>query len=132
MFWATHSVHHQSEEFTSGFTPEGPGVTNTDVKPSALRSFDPNTPPVDLEALRVRDTIGMQHMDVTGALLVAGIVAGVPWNQFLTVFTTMSQRTFSPKGVLADAKLVADGYRYGPKNLPEVWFRTSARRHPGG
>jgi len=52
----------------------------------------------------------------TGALLAAGI----PASQLLDVYTTQSKDIFTPTGVIADAKRVADGYVYDPKNLQKV------------
>ncbi len=56
----------------------------------------------------------------TGALLAAGIAAGIPASQMLTVYTTQSQRVFTPTGALADVKRVADGYMFNPTNLEKV------------
>lgn len=56
----------------------------------------------------------------TGALLAAGIAAGVPASELLTVYSTQSQKVFTPTGVIADAKLIAEGYMYDPKNLQGV------------
>jgi len=56
----------------------------------------------------------------TGALLAAGVAAGIPASQLLTVYTTESQKVFTPTGVIADAKRVAEGYMYNPQNLEKV------------
>jgi patatin-like phospholipase/acyl hydrolase len=56
----------------------------------------------------------------TGALLAAGVAAGIPASELLTVYTTRSKEVFTPAGLIADAKRVADGYMYGPANLRKV------------
>ena len=56
----------------------------------------------------------------TGALITAGVAAGVPATDLLAVYTQHSKEIFTPTGILADAKLVAEGYRYDPKNISKV------------
>jgi uncharacterized protein len=56
----------------------------------------------------------------TGALLTAAIAAGVPAAEMLQVYTQRSKEIFTPTGLIADAKLVAEGYRYDPKRLHNV------------
>jgi len=56
----------------------------------------------------------------TGALLAAGIAAGIPASELLSVYTTRSKDVFTPTGVIADAKRVAAGFMYDPKNLHKV------------
>jgi patatin-like phospholipase/acyl hydrolase len=56
----------------------------------------------------------------TGALLAAGVAAGVPASELLTVYTTRSKEVFTPTGLLADAKRVTEGFMYDPKNLHKV------------
>ena len=56
----------------------------------------------------------------TGALLAAGVAAGIPARELLTVYTTRSKEVFTPTGLIADAKRVADGYMYDPENLRTV------------
>jgi len=56
----------------------------------------------------------------TGALLAAGVAAGIPASELLTVYTTRSREVFTPAGLIADAKRVADGYMYDPANLRTV------------
>jgi patatin-like phospholipase/acyl hydrolase len=56
----------------------------------------------------------------TGALLAAGVAAGVPASQLLEVYTTQSKEVFTPTGLIADAKRVAEGFMYDPKNLQKV------------
>jgi patatin-like phospholipase/acyl hydrolase len=56
----------------------------------------------------------------TGALLAAGVAAGIPASELLTVYTTRSKEVFTPTGLIADAKRVGDGYMYDPSNLRTV------------
>jgi patatin-like phospholipase/acyl hydrolase len=56
----------------------------------------------------------------TGALLAAGVAAGIPASQMLTVYSTQSKQIFTPTGAIADIKRVADGYMYDPANLRKV------------
>jgi patatin-like phospholipase/acyl hydrolase len=56
----------------------------------------------------------------TGALLAAGVAAGIPANELLAVYTTKSTRIFTPTGTIADIKRVADGYMYDPTNLQKL------------
>jgi patatin-like phospholipase/acyl hydrolase len=56
----------------------------------------------------------------TGALLAAGVAAGIPAGQLLAVYTTRSKEVFTPTGAIADAKRIADGYMYNPANLRKV------------
>jgi len=50
----------------------------------------------------------------TGALLAAGVAAGVPASQMLDVYTGQSNKIFTPTGVIADARRVTEGYMYDP------------------
>jgi len=68
----------------------------------------------------VRDHIAYCAGTSTGALLTAAISAGVPAAQILDIYTSRSKQIFTPTGVLADAKLVAEGFRYNPANLRDV------------
>ena len=56
----------------------------------------------------------------TGALLAAGIAAGIPARELLAVYTTRSNEVFTPTGLVANAKRVVDGYMYDPANLQKV------------
>src|ERR1035438_8819878 len=56
----------------------------------------------------------------TGALLAAGVAAGIPASELLTVYTTRSKEVFTPTGVIADAKRIAKGYMYDPARLQKV------------
>jgi len=56
----------------------------------------------------------------TGALLAAGVAAGIPASRLLDVYAAQSKEIFTPSGVIADAKRVAEGYMYDPKNLQKV------------
>lgn len=56
----------------------------------------------------------------TGALLAAGVAAGIPASELLAVYTTRSKDVFTPTGLVANAKRVVDGYMYDPANLRKV------------
>jgi predicted acylesterase/phospholipase RssA len=56
----------------------------------------------------------------TGALLAAGVAAGIPASELLEVYTTRSKDVFTPTGLIADAKRVAEGFMYDPKRLRTV------------
>ncbi len=56
----------------------------------------------------------------TGALLTAAIAAGVPATDMLTVYTQKSHQVFTPTGLIADAKLLAEGYMYDPRHMRDV------------
>jgi hypothetical protein len=56
----------------------------------------------------------------TGALLAAGVAAGVPAAALLKVYTDRSREVFTPSGLLADAKRVARGFMYDPQRLHDV------------
>ena len=67
-----------------------------------------------------RDHIDFCAGTSTGALLTAAVAAGVPAADLLKVYTEQSHEIFTPTGALADAKRVAVGYMYDPKNLEGV------------
>jgi predicted acylesterase/phospholipase RssA len=56
----------------------------------------------------------------TGALLAASVAAGVPASELLTVYTARSRQVFTPSGLIADAKRIARGFMYDPRNLYDV------------
>lgn len=56
----------------------------------------------------------------TGALLAAGVAAGIPASELLAVYTTRSKDVFAPTGLAANAKRIVDGYMYDPANLRKV------------
>jgi hypothetical protein len=67
-----------------------------------------------------RDLFSYVSGTSTGALLAAGIAAGVPASELLTVYTTRSREVFTPSGAIAAAKRVATGFMYDPRRLREV------------
>jgi len=58
----------------------------------------------------------------TGALLAAGVAAGIPASEMLKVYTEKSKDIFKPSGILSTAKQIAKGYKYEPVNLHRVLF----------
>jgi patatin-like phospholipase/acyl hydrolase len=67
-----------------------------------------------------RDLFSYVSGTSTGALLAAGVAAGIPASQLLTVYTTQSKNVFTPTGVFADAKRIAEGFMYDPRRLRDV------------
>jgi len=67
-----------------------------------------------------RDHIAYCAGTSTGSLVTAAIAAGIPAAQILKIYTDRSKEIFTPTGAIADAKLVAEGYRYNPANLRDV------------
>jgi patatin-like phospholipase/acyl hydrolase len=67
-----------------------------------------------------RDLFSYVSGTSTGALLAAGVAAGIPASQLLTVYTTQSKSVFTPTGVFADAKRIAEGFMYDPRRLRDV------------
>ncbi len=67
-----------------------------------------------------RDHIAYCAGASTGALLTAAIAAGIPAADILKIYTERSKEIFTPTGVIADAKRVAEGFMYDPKHLRDV------------
>jgi predicted acylesterase/phospholipase RssA len=67
-----------------------------------------------------RDHIAYCAGASTGALLTAAVAAGVPAADILKIYTGRSKEIFTPTGPIADAKRIAEGYMYDPKNLRDV------------
>jgi hypothetical protein len=67
-----------------------------------------------------RDHIDYCAGTSTGALLAAGVAAGVPAADLLKVYTGRSREVFTPSGLLADVKRVARGFMYDPQHLHDV------------
>jgi uncharacterized protein len=56
----------------------------------------------------------------TGALLAAGVAAGIPAVELLAVYTTRSMEVFTPAGAIAEARRIAERFMYDPKRLHKV------------
>src|SRR5437868_6350143 len=67
-----------------------------------------------------RDHIDFCAGTSTGALLAAGIAAGIPASELLKVYTDRCREIFRPTGLLADLKRGVQGFMYDPKNLYKV------------
>jgi predicted acylesterase/phospholipase RssA len=67
-----------------------------------------------------RDHIAYCAGTSTGGLLTAAVAAGIPAADILKIYTDRSKQIFTPTGLIADAKLVAEGFRYNPANLRDV------------
>jgi uncharacterized protein len=99
-------------------------MTNTlSINGGGIRGIIPCSVLVGLEQQTgklTRDVFSYVAGTSTGALLAAGVAAGIPATDLLTVYTTRSQQIFTPTGLIADAKRVAEGFEYDPKNLQNV------------
>jgi len=67
-----------------------------------------------------RDHIAYCAGTSTGALLTAAIAAGIPAADILKIYTDRSKEIFTPTGIIADAKRVAEGFMYNPTHLRDV------------
>jgi patatin-like phospholipase/acyl hydrolase len=67
-----------------------------------------------------RDHIDYCAGTSTGALLTAGVAAGVPAASMLKVYTDRSDEIFTPTGLIAQARRFAEGFMYDPKHLRDV------------
>jgi patatin-like phospholipase/acyl hydrolase len=67
-----------------------------------------------------RDHVHLCAGTSTGALLTAGVAAGIPAKDLLKVYTDRAGEIFTPTGVIAEAKRVAEGFMYDPKHLQKV------------
>ena len=67
-----------------------------------------------------RDHIAYCAGTSTGSLLTAAIAAGIPATDILKVYTGRSKEIFTPTGIVADAKRVAEGFMYDPVHLRDV------------
>ena len=67
-----------------------------------------------------RDHIDYCAGTSTGALLTAAVSLGIPAADLLKVYTDRSGEIFTPTGLLADAKRVAEGFMYNPQHLHDV------------
>jgi predicted acylesterase/phospholipase RssA len=93
------------------------------IRGGGIRGIIPTCCLMKLEAQLgglTRDHIAYCAGASTGALLTAAVAAGVPAADILKIYTGRSKEIFTPTGVIADAKRVAEGYMYDPKNLRDV------------
>jgi hypothetical protein len=67
-----------------------------------------------------RDHIAYCAGTSTGALLAAAIAAGIPAADILKFYTDRSNEVFTPTGIVADVKRVAEGFMYDPRHLRDV------------
>jgi predicted acylesterase/phospholipase RssA len=93
------------------------------IRGGGIRGIIPTCCLMKLEAQLgglTRDHIAYCAGASTGALLTAAVAAGVPAADILKIYTGRSKEIFTPTGVIADAKRIAEGYMYDPKNLRGV------------
>jgi patatin-like phospholipase/acyl hydrolase len=67
-----------------------------------------------------RDHVDFCAGTSTGALLTAAVAAGIPAGELLKVYTERSHEIFTPTGLAAEAKRMAQGFMYDPHNLYKV------------
>jgi len=67
-----------------------------------------------------RDHFALCAGTSTGALLTAAVAAGVPASDLLKVYTERSAGIFTPTGLAAEAKRVAQGFMYDPRRLHDA------------
>jgi len=67
-----------------------------------------------------RDHIDFCAGTSTGSLLTAAVAAGVPAAELLKVYTDRAHQIFTPAGLIAQAKRVAEGFMYDPHHLHDV------------
>jgi patatin-like phospholipase/acyl hydrolase len=67
-----------------------------------------------------RDHIDFCAGTSTGALLTASVAAGIPATEALKVYTERSHEIFTPTGVVATTKRIAEGFMYNPNHLHDV------------
>jgi predicted acylesterase/phospholipase RssA len=93
------------------------------IRGGGIRGIIPTCCLMKLEAQLgglTRDHIAYCAGASTGALLTAAVAAGVPAADILKIYTGRSKEIFTPTGAIADAKRIAEGYMYDPKNLRDV------------
>jgi uncharacterized protein len=93
------------------------------VRGGGIRGILPACCLVELESQLgglTRDHIDYCGGTSTGALIAAAVAAGLPATEILKVYTDRSKEIFTPTGVIADVKRVAEGYMYDPKNIQKV------------
>ena len=71
-----------------------------------------------------RDHIQLCAGTSTGALITAGVAAGIPARDLLKVYTDQSKKIFTPSGVVGEAKRVVEGFMFEPTNLRDVLVAT--------
>lgn len=67
-----------------------------------------------------RDHIDFCAGTSTGALLTASVAAGIPATEALKAYTERSHEIFTPTGVVATTKRIAEGFMYNPNHLHDV------------
>lgn len=93
------------------------------IRGGGIRGIIPACCLVELESQLgglTRDHIDFCGGTSTGALIAAAIAAGLPGTEILGVYTERGKEIFTPAGLIADAKLIAEGYRYDPQNIENV------------
>jgi len=93
------------------------------VRGGGIRGIIPACCLVQLESQLgglTRDHIDYCAGTSTGALITAAVAAGVPATEILQVYTDRSKEIFTPTGLIADAKRIAEGFMFNPNHLRDV------------
>ncbi len=93
------------------------------IRGGGIRGIIPACCLIELESQLgglTRDFVDYCAGTSTGALITAAIAAGRTAQDILNIYTTRSKEIFTPTGVIADAKRIAEGYMYDPKNVQKV------------
>ncbi len=93
------------------------------IRGGGIRGIIPACCLVELESQLgglTRDHVDYCAGTSTGALIAASVADGLPATEILKVYTDRSKEIFTPTGIIADAKQIAEGYKYDPKNLRNV------------
>src|ERR1039458_515262 len=93
------------------------------IRGGGLRGLHPPCCLMKLEAQLgglTRDHFAYCAETSTGSLLTAAIAAGIPAADILKFYTDRSKEIFTPTGIIADAKRVAEGFMYDPTHLRDV------------
>lgn len=67
-----------------------------------------------------RDHIDFCGGTSTGALIAAAVAVGLPATEILRVYTERSKEIFTPTGIVADARRIAEGFMFDPSNIQKV------------
>ncbi len=93
------------------------------VRGGGIRGIIPACCLIELESQLgglARDHIDYCAGTSTGALISAAVAVGLPATEILKVYTVRSKEIFTPTGIIADVKRVAEGYIYDPIHLQKV------------
>jgi patatin-like phospholipase/acyl hydrolase len=93
------------------------------VRGGGIRGILPASCLVELESQLgglTRDHIDFCGGTSTGALIAAAIAVGLPAKDILRVYTERTKEIFTPAGIIADARRIAEGFMFDPANVQKV------------